>query len=99
MRVRMNGTEGFPSLCSAERGCSTFADFPRTSEAIESLRLQEHAAEVSQANHSFEEALKLAASDGHTPPETYMEMRPSGEDNATTSKRCLPSTTPYSSRK
>ena len=75
VRVRMNGTEGFPSLRSAERGCSIFADFPRTSDAIESLRLQEHAAEVSQANHSFAEALQLAASDGRTPPETYMEMR------------------------
>jgi hypothetical protein len=75
VRVRMNGTEGFPSLRSAERGCSIFADFPCPSDAIESLRLQEHAAEISQANHTFEQALKLAASDGRTPPETYMEMR------------------------
>ena len=33
--VRMNGTGGFPSLRSAERGCSIFADFPPTSEAID----------------------------------------------------------------
>jgi hypothetical protein len=42
---------------------------------IEALRIKEQAVRVSQANHTFEEALKLAQSDGRAPPENYMETR------------------------
>jgi hypothetical protein len=75
VKVRPNSAEGLATLKTGERGCSILSCFPRAPVEIEALRIREQAARVSQANHTFEEALKLAQSDGRAPPENYMETR------------------------
>jgi hypothetical protein len=75
VKVRPNSAEGLATLKTGERGCSILSCFPRAPMEIEALRIKEQAARVSQANHTFEEALKLAQSDGRAPPDNYMETR------------------------